>query len=251
MVQSEAIADMDRSAQRYAVAVLLFGLAANARAQQIVRWNTTDPNSAQRWEQGLLYKRIGVSSLVIETELHENNGRFVATIGVLNRRESPVDVLPTRFTIQITDPPGRELPSIAPAKLLAKPSIWDAIAAGAAGAQEGLNSTRQRRTASATVTNPDGSTSHVDVYQPGPTPEEDEQARQRERRSQAQAADRARYNQGVLGAALVANTLEPQKVIYGTVFFPREKKKYREVDVRVRVDDIVFEFPYAFQHDSR
>lgn len=57
---------------------------------------------------------------------------------------------------------------------------------------------------------------------------------------------RARWNAAVSTNALRENTIEPGKSVFGTVIFPREKKKYRELLVTIPIGSAVFEFPFAF-----
>lgn len=89
---------------------------------------------------------------------------------------------------------------------MAKASWSEIVAAAAAGGNAGLNSTRQRQAGSATVTNPDGSTSQVDIYTKGPT-EEQEQQRRANKQAEARAADRAAHNQQITNAALFSTTV--------------------------------------------
>jgi hypothetical protein len=187
--------------------------------------------------------------LQVALSVSEENGKFVAYTYFHNFDTKPTDIIPAAFSIEITNPQGRRLAALSPEKAMARRSVAEVIATAVAGGAQGWSdaSGSQRRTGSATVYNPDGSTSQVDIYTTGPTPQEIDQRNRQAENRRSEAAERDRYNQQIRNTALLANTLDPQKELTGAVWFPREKKNYHELVIDMPIGGTVFEFPFYFK----
>jgi hypothetical protein len=137
-----------------------------------------------------------------------------------------------------------EVASLSFDRVKARRGTLETIAAAAAGASAGWNSTQQQQAGSATVHNPDGTTSQVDIYSRGPTDEQLEQQRANAAAAEERARERDQYNANVDTLILRATTVYPGKNVAGLVYFPREKKKQLAVLLRVPIENVVFEIPF-------
>jgi len=213
-----------------------------------VRWSAGDPSSEQRWVEGMLVEAITLRGIQVATSICEMpNGLFSAFVYVHNMDDAPMAVIPSNFSIQITNPPGKQFASLPPEKGMVRGGWGTAIAGAIAGGAQGWSDASQKKTASATVTNPDGTTSQVDIYTTGPTQQEIDQRNRAAQQRNDEAAERNRYNQGIQQAAIRSTMLDPQQVVSGVVFFPREQTKYHEVVINIPIREAVFQFPFQFK----
>jgi len=212
------------------------------------RWSITKLNCDISWANGRPFETMTVGDIKATVTLWEDPAStFVSFVQVWNLGDRFIEISPTTFTIQITNPQGTRLAAFPPGHDVLKPSITQGILAMIAGGAQGYSDASLKRTASATVTNPDGSSSQVDIYSTGPTPQEVEQRRQAAQARADEAAARNAFNQNMRTFAFTYTNLEPHKFVDGAVWFPREKKKYREVLIRIPIYNTLFEFPFTFQ----
>jgi hypothetical protein len=196
----------------------------------------------------MFIETVTLQGIQISSSIREMpNGVFSAFVYVHNTDDAPMDIIPAGFSIQITNPPGKQLAALPPEKGMAKESWATVIAGAVAGGAQGWSDASQKKTASATVTNPDGTTSQVDIYTTGPTQQEADQRNRAAQDRRDQAAARDRYNQGIQQTALRSTTLDPQQGVFGLVFFAREQKKYHEVVISIPIREAVFQFPFQFK----
>ena len=191
-------------------------------------------------------KAVKLPSIEVSITVIPRDGHFDAVMDVRNKGSKPIDLVPSIFTIQMTNPTGNVLAALPPDRVMAKRSVLDMIAAAGAGAGQGWSDASQKGTTTATITNPDGTVSRVEIPNNGPTQQEIDQRARVANNRQKDANARAAYNEGISKMALLPNTVYPSTDISGTVFFPIEKKKYSQIIIRLPIAGTVFEFPFEF-----
>lgn len=221
-------------------------LAAQRPVPAVVNWCNGCAGSDHALYQGMFVESVKTQTTSISVMLDRRDGHFNAIMNIANSGASPIDILPQNFTIQTTVPMGKQFTSYSPEQVMEKRSVLGIIAAAIAGAGQGWSDASLKNTATATVTNPDGTTSRVDVYGTGPTQQEIDQRARAAQAQQTQADSRSDYNTGIARIALLPNTLLPANEISGAVFFPIEFKKYSQVVVRLPIGGTTFEFPFSF-----
>lgn len=211
-----------------------------------VRWCDGCAGSGRTIYNGLLVESLRSPAIAVSVMMDRRDGHFNAIMNIANLSAHPIDILPPHFTVQTTVPMGKEFTSYAPGQVMEKRGALDIIASAIVGAAQGWSDASLKNTATATVTNPDGTTSRVDVYSTGPTQAEIDQRARTAQSQQSHADSRSAYNADIARIALLPNTLMPANDMSGAVFFPIEFKKYSQIVLRLPLGGTVFEFPFSF-----
>jgi hypothetical protein len=179
----------------------------------IARWQSGAPGSDQFYSNGSVVESLTANGITVQVSLQDTGWKLRASVAIANEGAEQVHFNPAGFTLDELKPRLRTLAYQNPrelAKALTHQVYWTNASASAP--------------ASATYVNAVYKTS-ADVT---PTPN-----------YLAEAA------QPVQAAVLQAASLQPKERAFGVVWFERDKNP-QQLNLRIFVDDQIFEFPLSF-----
>ena len=208
-------------------------------------------NCSHKLISGMMVKYIQDNGLVVVATIVDTGRNCKVDVAVINKTSMPVDVIPSSFSLRLTQPKEKELRLLPQEKIMTSirnRAAWENFftALGAAGA------TQQ----STTQTNTNGS---VSIYSSGDsaygtyhgnstsvTTVPDEQALQA-------ASDRIAANnaaaenviQGINSFSLRPTTIDPGKYATGSVFFERARKM-QEIVLSIPVNGRAYQFSFGW-----
>ena len=215
-------------------------------AQPQMDWSAENPACDQYWVRGTQFFQITNGEFRVRVALGADGSHFKAFIGVQNGSSiERLDVLPEHFSLQIIDPPSGGAESALPLeKVLVRRSLPKTLALATAAGINGYESASRRQTVAgtATVTDSNGNTSQVTIWEPDNTAAA-RQAQLEQQKRQDDAA-MAAQNQSIEATALLPTTLLPKHAVSGFVYFNRDKNT-RAVLLRLSIGATVYSFPYT------
>ncbi|HWZ00892.1 MAG TPA: hypothetical protein VNX17_07425 [Edaphobacter sp.] len=178
---------------------------------------------------GRSYKVITTPRFTVMVAISHEGGYTRADVSIANHTDTPLNMSPEDFRVEVLTPKPKVLLYIPPANLVLPPPPLPPAPAAAAPA-----ATRPAHLAAftATATNPAPPTTDVEALY----------AAAEQKAAQQEAAEKAAAEQH-----LTATSIPPNEVTQGRVYFERDKKSHL-VNVVLPIAGLVFEFPYAMKH---
>jgi hypothetical protein len=181
---------------------------------------------------GRSYKVIDTPRFTVMVSISHEGGYTRADVSIANHTDTPLNMSPEDFRIEVLTPKPKVLLYIPPANLVLPPP---APAASAHATPVPPSTAASFVPQSAALTADTASTP------PPAAPETDPVATEAKDKA-LQAADKAACEQH-----LTATAIGPNEVSRGRVYFERDKKSHL-VNVVLPIAGLVFEFPYAMKH---
>jgi hypothetical protein len=175
---------------------------------------------------GRSYKVITTPRFTVMVAISHEGGYTRADVSIANHTDTPLNMSPEDFRVEVLTPKPKVLLYIPPANLVLPPPPLPPAAAPA------TTPPPHAAAFTATATSPAPTTTDVEALY----------AAAEQKAAQQEAAEKAAAEQH-----LTATSIPPNEVTQGRVYFERDKKSHL-VNVVLPIAGLVFEFPYAMKH---
>jgi hypothetical protein len=177
---------------------------------------------------GRSYKVIATPRFTVMVSISHEGGYTRADVSIANHTDTPLNMTPEDFRVEVLTPKPKVLLYIPPANLVLPPApLPPAAAAGPAATHP-----PHAAAFTATATTPAPPTTDVEALY----------AAAEQKAAQQEAAEKAAAEH-----YLTATSIPPSDVTQGRVYFERDKKSHL-INVVLPIAGLVFEFPYAMKH---
>jgi hypothetical protein len=182
---------------------------------------------------GRSYKVITTPRFTVMVSISHEGVYTRADVSIANHTDTPLNMSPEDFRVEVLTPKPKVLLYIPPANLVLPPPALPPAAATATPAPQ---STTPATTPTAAAAQAEASPT------PPPTDVEVLYAVAEQKAAKQEAVEKAAAEQH-----LTATSIPPNEVTQGRVYFERDKKSHL-VNVVLPIAGLVFEFPYAMKH---
>jgi hypothetical protein len=185
---------------------------------------------------GRSYKVITTPRFTVMVSISHEGGYTRADVSIANHTDTPLNMSPEDFRVEVLTPKPKVLLYIPPANLVLPPPALPPAAAAATPAP-------QSTTPATTPTAPTTAVAQAEASPtPPPTDVEVLYAVAEQKAAKQEAVEKAAAEQH-----LTATLIPPNEVTQGRVYFERDKRSHL-VNVVLPIAGLVFEFPYAMKH---
>jgi pyruvate/2-oxoglutarate dehydrogenase complex dihydrolipoamide acyltransferase (E2) component len=178
---------------------------------------------------GRSYKVINTTRFTVMVAISHEGVYTRADVSIANHTDTPLNMSPEDFRVEVLTPKPKVLLYIPPANLVLPPPPLPPAPAPAAAAPA---ATPHAAALTETATNSAPPTTDVEALY----------AAAEQKAAQQEAAEKAAAEHH-----LTATSIPPNEVTQGRVYFERDKKSHL-INVVLPIAGLVFEFPYAMKH---
>jgi pyruvate/2-oxoglutarate dehydrogenase complex dihydrolipoamide acyltransferase (E2) component len=176
---------------------------------------------------GRSYKVLETPRFTVMVSISHEGGYTRADVSIANHTDTPLNLCPEDFRVEVLTPKPKVLLYISPANLVLPPSPQPPAPAAAAATPPPPAAAFVE-----TKSNPTPQTTDVEALY----------AAAEQKAARQEAVDKAAADHH-----LTATAIGPNEVTRGRVYFERDKKSHL-VNVVLPIAGLVFEFPYAMKH---